>query len=261
MDKFWGIVYSQVDKSDVVLEVVDARFPSICRSNRLEKYVLDSDSTNLIIAINKTDLIPRERLDQWISWFKDQGLAAVGVSAKERLGTSRIRQTILRASKRKTAVVAVVGFPNTGKSSLINTLRGKSAAGVAPIPGKTRSEQKVRVSNSLFMFDTPGVIPAKLPEKHKILLGIVSITKLQDPEHAALVLYHQGNQLNPGAIAKYYEIEDNEEELLEILAVKFNKYRKGKVPNEREAAMIILKDHVRGRLPIFEVPDNPLRLK
>lgn len=260
MNRFWGIVYSMVDRSDVVLEVVDARFPSICRSSRLEEYVLSQDHCNLVICLNKTDLISRDLLDRWLKWFADQDFIATGVSAAKRLGTSRIRQVLLRASKRKTAVVAVVGFPNTGKSSLINTLRGKAAAGVAPIPGKTRGEQKIKVSNSLFMFDTPGIIPAQLPEKHRILLGLDPITKLEDPEHAAMLLFSQAEELNPGAVTRYYGIEANADDFLENLARARNKLLKGNRPDERAAALIFLSDHVRGVLPIYEDPARPLRL-
>ncbi len=260
MNRFWGIVYSLVDRSDVVLEVVDARFPSICRSSRLEEYVNSLDHCNLVIGINKTDLIPRDLLQQWLDWFDERGMVAAGFSATQRLGTSRIRQVLLRASKRKTAVVAVVGFPNTGKSSLINTLRGKSAAGVAPIPGKTRGEQKIRVSNSLYMFDSPGIIPAQLPEKHHILLGLTSITKLKDPIYAAMILYGQAEELNPGAVASYYGIDPSPSEFLKNLAIARNRYMKGGVPDERAAAIQFLTDHVRAKLPIYETPERALRL-
>ncbi len=260
MNKFWGIVYSMVDRSDVVLEVVDARFPSICRSTRLEEYVNSIEDCNLVIGLNKTDLIPKSLLDRWLGWFEERGYVATGFSASKRLGTSRIRRVLLRASKRKTAVVAVVGFPNTGKSSLINTLRGKAAAGVAPIPGKTRGEQKIRVSNSLFMFDTPGIIPAQLPEKHRILLGLDAITKIKDPEHAALILYAQAEELNPGAVAEHYGIENDAQDFLANLAYARNKIVKGNMPDERAAAIIFLSDHIRGLLQIYENPARPLRM-
>lgn len=260
MRKFWGIVYNMIDNADVALEVVDARFPSICRSNQLEKYVNNSSTCNLVIALNKSDLLPREHTDAWIEWFAQQNITAIAVSATKRLGTSRIRQVILRASKRKTAVVAVVGFPNTGKSSLINTLRGKAAAGVAPIPGKTRGEQKVKVSNSLYMFDTPGVIPIKLPEKHKLLLGLTAITKIKDLDVAADHFYEMSMEISPGYIAEFYGVDSDPAHFLENLARVHNKLIKGGEPDIHMAARILLTDHVKGKFAFYESVNQPLRL-
>ena len=101
MRKFWAIVYSMVNNSDVALQVVDARFPSICRSNQLEKYVQSHEKCNLLVALNKVDLILRDDQDKWINWFKEQEIDAVGISAKLRLGTVKIRKKILMASKKK----------------------------------------------------------------------------------------------------------------------------------------------------------------
>jgi len=259
MNKFWGIVYKMIDNSDVVLEVIDARFPSICRSNQLEKYVNAHSNVNLLIALNKSDLVPREHTDAWIAWFKSKGFHAVAVSAKKRLGTQILRKNILMTSRRKTALVAVVGFPNTGKSSLINALRGKSAAATAPIPGKTRGEQKVKVSNSIRMFDTPGVIPVKLPEKHNLLLGLTAITRIRDLEAAALEFYDIANKLSPGVIEQHYALEDGED-ILENIALKHNKVQKKGVPNTYEAARILLSDHVAGKFVLRESVERPLRL-
>jgi ribosome biogenesis GTPase A len=258
MNKFWGIVYSMIDNSDVTLEVIDARFPSICRSNQLENYVLNHENSNLLIALNKSDLVPRPHVNAWLNWFKERDFHAVAVSAKERLGTQRLRQSIMMTSKRKTALVAVVGLPNTGKSSLINTLRGKSAAAVAPIPGKTRGEQKVKVSNSIRMFDTPGVIPVKLPEKHKILLGLIPISKLKDVDVVGELFYQQAEELQPGLLSSFYQIE-NGENFLENLALKKNKKLKEGKPDINEAARILLRDHVRGSFSLLESIDKPLR--
>lgn len=261
MPRYWKIVWDMIEDSDVVLEVVDARYPSICRSNRLENQVKKMEKCNLLIALNKSDLVPRSHVDKWIKWLdKHENIMAVPVSATKRLGTSRIRERILRQSRRKKAVVAVVGLPNTGKSSLINSLSGRKAASVAPIAGHTKGQQQVNVSRSITMFDTPGIIPAKLPEKHKHLLGVIPITKLKDPVGAAYILYQQFNIISPGAFAKHYNIEiENEAYLFEQLALKMNKLRKGGIPDERSAAIEVLRDHVRGVIPIFEDVRSPLR--
>ncbi|MCY3411368.1 MAG: 50S ribosome-binding GTPase [Candidatus Heimdallarchaeota archaeon] len=262
MDKYWKIVWDMVDESDVVLEVVDARYPSICRSNRLEKRIMGMEKCNLLIALNKADLVPPEHLNEWINWLNDhENIKAIGVSATKRLSTSRLRAMILKQSRRKKANVAVVGLPNTGKSSLINALSGRKAASVAPISGHTKGQQKVNVSNSITMFDTPGIIPVRLPEMHKHLLGVIPITKLKDPIGAAYNLYLQFNEMKPGALASHYDVDNDQLLFFENLAIKMNKLKKGGLPDERAAAIELLRDHIRGRIPIFEDINNPLRLK
>ena len=67
MNTYWGILWKMVDMADVVVQVVDARFPSICRSNRLEDKVREMENKNLLVVLNKTDLISREKLNQWIT--------------------------------------------------------------------------------------------------------------------------------------------------------------------------------------------------
>ncbi len=261
MGKYWSIVWAMIDESDVVLEVIDARFPSICRSNRLEERVTEMEHCNLLVAINKADLVPRSHLNNWISWLRNEGINAFGVSATQRLGTSILRTQILRASKRKTARVAVVGLPNTGKSSLINRLRGKKAASTAPIAGHTKGKQIIKVSKSITMFDTPGVIPIKLPEKHKYLLGLIPITKMDDPISIAEELIEQFNEISPGTVAKYYDLEDDTTTFFDNLARKTNRIRKGGIPDDHAAAIMFLRDHVKGKIPIFEDIKDPLRLQ
>ena len=260
MKKFWGIVYSMIDNSDVALQVVDIRFPSICRSNQLEKYVEKHENSNLLLALNKADLVSKEYGNAWVKWFSKQKINAIAISAKKRLGTTRLRKRILMASKKKTAIVSVIGLPNTGKSSVINALKGKQVAAVAPIPGKTRGEQKIKVSNSLRMFDTPGIVPRMLPEAHNILLGLTPINKLKDVDLVALKFYELAEEINPGKIAEYYEIEVVDD-ILEAIAFKRNKIIKGNKPNLIEAGRILLKDHMAGSYVIKEGIGDPLRLQ
>lgn len=259
-DRYWAIVWKMIDRADVVLEVVDARFPSICRSNRLEQRVLEMDNCDLLIALNKTDLIPKKLLNRWLDWFEqEEGIKAVGVSARERLGTSRIRREILLKSKKKRATVAIVGLPNTGKSSLINVLKGRKSAPTAPIAGHTRGMQKVKVSNSLMMFDTPGILPVQLPEEHKHLLGVIPINNLKDPLGVAVHLFEMLNTLAPGIVAEYYGVANDSYSFLGELAISKNRVVKGGEPDLRTASIMFLKDHQRGNIPIYETPDDPLR--
>ena len=262
MNTYWGILWKMVDMADVVVQVVDARFPSICRSNRLEDKVREMENKNLLVVLNKTDLISREKLNQWIKWFAEsEGLKAVGVSAKERLGTSRIRQEILKLTNKDEATVAIVGFPNTGKSSLINVLKGRKSAPTAPVAGHTKTYQKVKVSRRLMMYDTPGVIPIQLPKKHQYLLGIMSLTKIKDPMGVAYDLYEQYEDLAPGKIREFYNIDTVIYDFLDDLAIAKNRLQKGGKPDKRTSALLFLNDHLKNAIPIFENVNSPLRYK
>jgi len=109
------------------------------------------------------------------------------------------------------------------------------------------------------MFDTPGVIPIKLPLKHRFLLGIIPITKLKDPLFAAEELVMQFQEISKDQIYKHYELPPDPVRLFENLALKLNKLLKGGVPNEEAAAIVLLRDHIRGKIPIFEQITDPLR--
>lgn len=259
IERYWKIVWDMLEKSDVALEVVDARFPSICRSNRLENRIKEMNNCNLLIALNKADLVPSEYINNWIKWFeRNEGIKAVGVSALSRINTSRIRKVILRQSKRKQAIVAVIGLPNTGKSSLINALSGRKAASTAPISGHTKGQQYVNISNSISMIDTPGIIPIKLPLKHQYLLGIIPLTKIKDPIKVTYMLLDQLEEIKPNIIYDTYGVSDYSILLREI-AIQRNKLMKGGIPNEKEAALIFLKDYYRNNIKIHENIEKPLR--
>ena len=111
------------------------------------------------------------------------------------------------------------------------------------------------------MFDTPGVIPIKLPEKHKHLLGVIPITKLKHPIDIAETLLTQFEEIDEGMIFGHYNLPHDKLTFLENLAKSKNKIIKGGEPDERSAAIILLRDHVRGRIPIRENISDPLRFK
>ena len=99
MDKYWNMVWKLVNQSDAVLEVVDARFPSLCRTLSVESAVKEAEKP-LIIVLNKSDLVPREVSKAWVDYLRtEQKLLTVAVSARFRLGTGILRRTITRSVK------------------------------------------------------------------------------------------------------------------------------------------------------------------
>lgn len=255
----WKIVWDVIGKSDVILEIVDSRFPSKCRSFNIEKQIIENPSKTLIIVLNKSDLIPKEIGEKWVRFFYDRGIPAALVSAQERLGTSRLRKLIMRyAPKKRTGddiIIGVVGLPNTGKSSLINIFKGRSSAPTAPVPGHTKAMQLLRIGSKLLIYDTPGVVPSAIPFTDQLLLGIVRPEKLDDPVKAALILGTMIERIRKGVLKEHYGIDfNNSEEFFEKLAIKRNRLRKGGEPDVETIARQFLMDHIKGKIRIFEEP-------
>jgi len=220
MDK----IKSLINKSDIILEVVDARFPKDSRIPMLEKYIKRINK-KLIIAINKADLVPEDFLLVVKEEFERE-FPTVYVSCKTRRGSRRLREVIkenIDENKEKN-YVAVVGYPNTGKSSIINLLVGRRKAGVAPIPGFTKGVKLIRLSKKIYLYDTPGIVIPK-SEELRVILGIIDPSKVKNPIRSVDFLI---KKIQKEAILNAYEIEDFKDtmDLLVKLKEKFNVSRK-----------------------------------
>ncbi len=157
----WKELRRFIGRSNLVLEVLDSRDPWTTRSRKLEE-MASSMGRKVMIVINKSDLVPRHVLDEWVGVFEGEGLRAVYVSARERMGTMRLRRLVKREAPELPAIVLVAGFPKVGKSSIINVLKGRSSAPTSPIPGSpgyTRAFQLFRIERNLYLVDSPGMIP------------------------------------------------------------------------------------------------------
>ncbi len=212
MPNFWKIVNSVIEKADVVLEVVDARFIEISRNSELEKKVI-AKNKKLLLVMNKADLANRCLLEvhkkKILAEFSERkGLFdLVYVSATKRLGTSMLKRKVVKLANKPSVVAAVVGYPNTGKSSIINSLAGRSKAKSSSEPGFTKGMQLIRASRRLMLIDTPGVIPFKEEDsfKHSVIAAI-DPSRLKDPVSVALQLI----ECYKPAIIRYYGLELND---------------------------------------------------
>ena len=152
MSHFGAIVNKVIRKSDIVLEILDARFIDETRNKRIEDKI-----KILIHVINKCDYVEKSYMDEVKKTLEN----CVFVSAKKRYGTTLLKQKIkalANKNKIKKPMVGVIGYPNVGKSSVINVLKGKRSAKTSPEAGLTRAEQYLNVDNDFLMIDTPGVI-------------------------------------------------------------------------------------------------------
>ncbi|MBW3011580.1 50S ribosome-binding GTPase [Candidatus Woesearchaeota archaeon] len=239
---FWDIVNKIIHDSNVVLEVLDARFPEETRNREIEQKVR-AQGKKVIYVLNKCDLVPKQFLEEAKSKLKP----CVFVSSKNHQGTLILRKLILKIGDREKIKVGVLGYPKTGKSSLINALKGKKSAKTSPISGFTKAMQWVRIDNRIMLIDSPGVIPfrEKMPLKH-VLISTTDYSSVEDPDAAAMDLI----AAFPGQFEAYYGVKPHKDpqDTLEEIALKNNKLKKGGVPDVDTMARIIIKDWQQGKI-------------
>ena len=191
---FFARVMRVVNDSDIVLEILDSRFPEMSRNKKLEG-IVKGKGKHLVLVLNKSDLVEKEKAENAKKELMKE-FPCVFVSAKEKMGTRKLRGAIGRLSGKKSVRVGVVGYPNTGKSSVINALKGKTSAKAASKAGFTKGEQFVRVSEKVLLIDTPRVFSGEKEEALLALMGVVNAEKIADPEGAAFVLIDYLKKMN-----------------------------------------------------------------
>ena len=293
----WKQLWYVVERSDVVVQIVDCRDPYFYWCEDLQNYVKETDEKKInFLVLNKADLIP-ERVRELVSAdLNKKNIQHVFFSAKEQqelidneeqqeitdnekepveldltLNTPRILDRLELMSmftqfeKKETndkLIVGMVGYPNVGKSSLINTLCAKKKVGVDHKPGKTKNMQTIILSDKLMLCDCPGlVMPSIVASKAEMVCnGVLPIHSLIG--HIDPVLYML--EIVPiELIRRIYRlpvihIKDNAEvidarDLLQIYSATRGYHTGSGIPNEARAAKIILSDYVTGKIPHFEL--------
>jgi len=239
---FWIIAKKIVKDADVVLEVLDARFPNITRITRLEKMAKEK----LILVINKADLVSNKTLDKIRTEFKNSKYVLVSS-----LNSKNIWE-LIRLIRNK-GKVAVIGYPNTGKSALINRLSSGGRAGTSSESGFTKGKQLIAGKGGIMLMDTPGIVPFE--SRDEVRLGLVSgisPSKLENPDLVATKLIHMFKKNNPLAFSEYYDVDmslDSYSILLEIGKKRHMLLKKGEI-DERRAAISVLEDWHKGKIKL-----------
>ncbi|MCS7103061.1 MAG: GTPase RsgA [Candidatus Korarchaeum sp.] len=252
----WIEIRKAIERSNLVLEILDSRDPWTTRSKKLEG-IASSMGRKVAVVMNKSDLVPKQVLDDWVKVFKKEGLKAIYVSARERMGTMRLRRFIKREAPELPSIVLVAGFPKVGKSSIINVLKGRSSASTSPIPGNpgyTKAFQLFRIERNLYLVDSPGIIPVEGGPLEMALRGHPP-EQLNDQVGVAISLIERALRADPSVIRRAYSIEERDPiTIIEELARRRGWVLKGGEVNIEEAARQVLRDYHNQKINFFVQP-------
>ncbi|HEY9631538.1 MAG TPA: ribosome biogenesis GTPase YlqF [Coleofasciculaceae cyanobacterium] len=168
----------QLKKVDVVLEVRDARIPLSSRHPQVATWI---GSKEHVLVLNRVDMIPPQVQQSWTEWFRAQGEQPYFTNANQGQGISVLLQATKDTGDRmnrrrrdrgmlpRPVRAVVIGFPNVGKSALINRLLKRKVVNSARRPGITRQLRWVRISDQLELLDAPGVLPSRMEDQEAAL--------------------------------------------------------------------------------------------
>lgn len=256
--KFPDVLKEVIKISDIILEVLDARFISETRNKDIEEEI-KKNGKKIIYVLNKADLVDSRQKSVEVRKMDIDDF--VFVSCRKRQGVSKLRNKIKEEVKKMKksgeikydrAQVGIVGYPNTGKSSLINILAGRSSAGVGAQAGFTKGIQKIRLSSEILILDTPGVIPSEKYSHEKSALigqqakvGARTLDKIKDAEEVVFGLM----KTNSKDISKFYKIDfEDFDEFIEELGKKKNFLKKGGLVDEDRTCKMIIRDWQEGKI-------------
>lgn len=255
------IAHKIINECDIILAVLDARNPEGTRNKNLEDKIKESNK-KLIYVLNKADLVPIKILEKWKGIIKNENPEAsvVFVSSKYKKGTKILRDDIkkyLQLKGIKDGKVGVVGYPNVGKSSLINALTGKKSAASGLVAGLTKGEQWIKLTKNIKLLDTPGVIEPK-DEDELVMIGALRYEKIENPVEPAIRILKNLYAFDENIVKNYYNIEINNmedinEEFIEKIGKKLNYLGKNGMIDMKRTAKSIIKDYQDGKLNYYPV--------
>ncbi|MEM4514255.1 MAG: GTPase [Ignisphaera sp.] len=256
----WKDLDVLISEADLVLEVVEARNPIATRCKTVEKMV-KKKGKNFVIILNKCDLVPAKVCRAWVEYLNSsEGISALCFSSKISNTKRQLKKMIKSLTITAPILVAVVGYPKVGKSSLINTLKGKSSAPTSPYPGSpgyTKVIQTYKIAPGIYLIDTPGIIPVH-GEDVELQIRKQSIEKIDNPIPLASKLIKYILENNKNAFVETYGIkgEDPLKILDDLARIRGWFAGKEKEPYILESARAIIRDYLRGKIRTYVLPPN-----
>lgn len=262
MTKAKRMMQENIKLIDLIIELVDARIPMSSRNSDIDEL---GKGKSRIILLNKSDLADARLNQEWESFFKEKGYFVQQLNAKSGAGIKNIQALVQESCKekierdRKRGIInrpvraMVVGIPNVGKSTFINSFAGKACAKTGNKPGVTKGKQWIRLNRNLELLDTPGILWPKFEDQkigeHLALIGSINDEILHVDELAVALIRNLKNSYLD-LLEKRYNITMDEDayDTLKKIAIARRCLQKGELPDVDRASSMLLEDFRSGKL-------------
>lgn len=257
---------------DLIIELVDARVPLSSRNPDIDE--LGKNKSRLIL-LNKADLADERQNEAWKSYFQKKGFYVVKVDSRNGSGMKMIQNVIQEACKEKTERdrrrgiknrpirAMVVGIPNVGKSTFINTFAGKACAKTGNKPGVTKGKQWIRLNKGVELLDTPGILWPKF-EDQEVGIRLACVGSIKDDilnmEELALKLIAYLKEYYAGALNQRYQVTEDQEpvKVLEDIARARGCLKKGEELDYAKASLLLFDDFRGGKIGRITLEQAPV---
>lgn len=262
MTKARRMMQENIKLIDLIIELVDARMPLSSRNPDIDE--LGKNKARLVL-LNKSDLSDPAINKAWTKWFQDKGIHVLEINARNKNGMKAIQGIVQEACKekierdRKRGILnrpvraMVVGIPNVGKSTFINSFAGKACTKTGNKPGVTKGKQWIRLNKGLELLDTPGILWPKF-EDQEVGRRLAYIGSMNDEiiikEELALDLIRFLKEAYPGLLHERYGLDEELDAPLVLNAICENRkcFKKGQELDLLRGANLFLEDFRSGKL-------------
>ncbi len=250
---------------DLMIEIIDARIPYSSRNPEIDKL---AQGKSRMILMNKADLADPKITEQWLSYYKEQGIYGVALDARRRDSKKAVARMLdqaveekrkrdaKRGLKNRPVRAMVAGIPNVGKSTFINSFSGKASTKTGNKPGVTKGKQWIHLKEHIDLLDTPGILWPKF-EDQTVGLHLAAVGSINDQilpvEELAMEVLSMLIAIRPECITERFgvSVKENRGEMLVDIAIARNFLKKGSEPDTEKAAAVILDEFRKGTLGRF----------
>ena len=269
MTKAKRMMLEDIKLIDLVIELIDARVPTSSRNPDIDEI---AKGKSRLAVLNKSDLADPRKNDEWLKHYQNKGTPALLVDSRNRTGFAPIGKAIEEACKvkierdRKRGIInrpvraMVVGIPNVGKSTFINSMCKKASAKTGNKPGVTKGKQWINLNKNVELLDTPGILwprfDNELTGMHLAFIGSIS-DEIVDEVELAIELMNYLKKSYVGVLFNRYEVDESKETpvILNDIAIKRGCLKKGNETDYSKAANILLDDFRSGKLGRITIED------
>ncbi|MBE5849448.1 MAG: ribosome biogenesis GTPase YlqF [Lachnospiraceae bacterium] len=269
MTKAKRMMLEDIKLIDLVIELIDARVPTSSRNPDIDEI---AKGKSRLAVLNKSDLADPRKNDEWLKYYQNKGTPALLVDSRNRTGFAPIGKAIEEACKvkierdRKRGIInrpvraMVVGIPNVGKSTFINSMCKKASAKTGNKPGVTKGKQWINLNKNVELLDTPGILwprfDNELTGMHLAFIGSIN-DEIVDEVELAMELMNYLKKSYEGVLFNRYEVDESKETpvILNDIAIKRGCLKKGNETDYSKAANILLDDFRSGKLGRITIED------